>query len=80
MSPKSSIMVLLCYVMDNKLCWRFNSNNYCFCGKYTHDKNVTEIFQLEEELFQLRQGDLELSSYYVAYIGNRGVSSYENVL
>lgn len=38
---------------------------WCFLSKTSsHDKNVTKIFHLEEELLQLRHGDHVLPKHY----------------
>lgn len=47
----------IAYLKSTKEMWEFLEKIY------SHSKNISKFFQLEEELSQLRQGDSDLTQY-----------------
>ncbi|XP_031475998.1 uncharacterized protein LOC116247807 isoform X1 [Nymphaea colorata] len=67
-SVQPDIAHSLAYYMTAKHMWTFLRQTY------SYDKNVFKILQVEEELFKLQQGDMELSQYFALV-----KSSYEQL-
>ncbi|KAF3771812.1 hypothetical protein EJ110_NYTH59454 [Nymphaea thermarum] len=55
---QTDIAPTLAYYTTAKHMWTFLRQTY------SHDKNVSKILQVEEELLKLQQGELELSQYF----------------
>ncbi|KAF3776945.1 hypothetical protein EJ110_NYTH45620 [Nymphaea thermarum] len=59
-SVQTNIAPTLAYYTTAKHMWTFLRQTY------SHDKNVSKILQVEEELLKLQQGELELSQYFAS--------------
>ncbi|KAF3783840.1 hypothetical protein EJ110_NYTH31589 [Nymphaea thermarum] len=59
-SVQTDIAPTLAYYTTAKHMWTFLRQTY------SHDKNVSKILQVEEELLKLQQGELELSQYFAS--------------
>ncbi|KAF3775077.1 hypothetical protein EJ110_NYTH50209 [Nymphaea thermarum] len=59
-SVQTDIALTLAYYTIAKHMWTFLRQTY------SHDKNVSKILQVEEELLKLQQGELELSQYFAS--------------
>ncbi|KAF3771616.1 Peroxisome biogenesis protein 1 [Nymphaea thermarum] len=59
-SVQTDIAPTLAYYTTAKHMWTFLRQTY------SHDKNVSKILQVEEELLKLQQGELELSPYFAS--------------
>ncbi|KAF3780056.1 hypothetical protein EJ110_NYTH40065 [Nymphaea thermarum] len=57
-SVDSSISPTIAYYTTAKEMWDFLRETY------SHDKNMSKVFQVEEELYKLQQGDMSLPQYF----------------